>query len=150
MPVDLDMLEPVAPSEDEKKAAGESARLLARVARSGKSLRVRTGDGEAVSLDLPPLAVGLLLRLLTEMAQGHAVTLIPYHAELTTQSAADLLGVSRPFVIKEIGEGRIPVHMVGTHRRIYFKDLMRYKHRVDEARQRTLDELAADSEGYPE
>jgi excisionase family DNA binding protein len=80
------------------------------------------------------------------MAQGNALTLIPFHAELTTQSAADLLGVSRPFIIKQIEEGRIPAHMAGTHRRIYFRDLMDYKRKSDAARHAALDELAAESE----
>jgi excisionase family DNA binding protein len=76
------------------------------------------------------------------MAQGHAVTLIPMHAELTTQQAADFLGVSRPFVIKEIEEGRLAARKVGTHRRVLFNDLLNYRRTLDEKADRAMDRLA--------
>lgn len=76
------------------------------------------------------------------MAQGNAVTLIPIHAELTTQQAADFLGVSRPFVIKEIEEGRLPARKVGTHRRVLFRDLLDYRRQLDEKAERAMDRFA--------
>lgn len=141
----LKRMEPVAPSPADAKAAGEAVRRLNRLVQADQSLRLAP-EADGVPVELPPVAVALLMRLLKDLAAGNAVTLIPIHAELTTQMAADLLGVSRPFVIKLIDENRLPHHMAGTHRRILFKDLMAYKRAMDAARDTALQELADDSQ----
>jgi excisionase family DNA binding protein len=97
-------------------------------------------------LVLPVAAVRLLGALLTELAKGNAVTLVPYHAELTTQEAANILNVSRPFVISLLESGQVPYHKVGTHRRIRFADLMIYKRRRDAESEKALREIAAISQ----
>lgn len=87
------------------------------------------------------MAVRLLLDILEQMSRGNAVTFIPIHAELTTQQAADVLNVSRPFLIKLIEEGVLKHRKVGTHRRIRYDDLMTYKHDIDNKRLKALEEL---------
>ena len=77
------------------------------------------------------------------MAHGNAVTIIPVHAELTTQEAANMLNISRPSLIQLLEESKIEYRRVGTHRRVRFEALMRYKRQADEARKAALAELAA-------
>jgi len=137
---------PVTPTEKDARLARESAQRLARVVRKGRSLRLAPEGKHAQCVELPAPAVALLLRMLNDMGRGQAVTLIPSDATLTTQQAADLLGVSRPFLIKEIEAGRLPCRKVGSHRRILFSDAMAYKRRAYEDRSRALDELAAESQ----
>ena len=92
---------------------------------------------------IPVTAFRLLNSILTEMAKGNAVTLIPIHAELTTQQAADILKVSRPFLIEQLEKGNIPFRKIGTHRRVMFKDLMEFKRTMDHNRLEALEELSA-------
>lgn len=137
-------IEPVAPTANEALLARESSRLLASHVGESRDLKIQIIEDEqpAESLSLPASAVRLLVALLTEMAEGNAITLIPVHAELTTQQAADLLHVSRPYLIRLLDERAIPYRKVGTHRRVLFSDLMAYKKQVEEARLTALDQLA--------
>ncbi len=137
--------ESVAPSEADAQLARESSRLLS-TRKLGKraSIRLRLEDGdEGEAVVVPTSAVRLFLRLLTEMSQGNSVCLIPTHAELTTQQAADLLNVSRPYIVKLLDEGKIPSRSVGKYRRVRFDDLMAYKRKDEAARLKTLEELSA-------
>lgn len=134
-------LDAAAPNDQEAALALESSRRLSPFVERDVRVRVEA-DGEGVEVMLPAGVMKLLVRLLSEMAAGKAVTVVPIHAELTTQQAADLLGVSRPFLIQRLEGGEIPFRRVGTHRRVLFRDLLAYKKRIDQARRETLDKLA--------
>jgi excisionase family DNA binding protein len=114
-------------------------------AKPKKSLRVRIEpeNEPEESISIPVTAFRLLNGILIEMAKGNAVTLIPVHAELTTQQAAQILNVSRPFLIEQLEKSVIPYRKVGTHRRVMFKDLMEYKQTMDRNRVNALEELSA-------
>ena len=131
------------PSEADALLARESVRTLGPLAT--KPLRIQL-EGSNQIVELPVGAVRMLVDLLAEMAAGHAVTIIPIHAELTTQQSADLLGVSRPFLIEQLEKKAIPFRKVGSHRRIRFGDLQAYKLHMDAERTKALDELAAEAQ----
>jgi excisionase family DNA binding protein len=128
----------IQPSEADVQLARTSSRALGPLAQH--SLRVQI-EGQAEPVEIPAPAVRMLVDLLVEMAAGNAVTLIPVHAELTTQQAAEILGVSRPFVISQLEAGNLKFHKVGTHRRVHFLDVMAYKQRMTSERKKALDEL---------
>jgi excisionase family DNA binding protein len=136
--------ETAPPTEDESRLARESGRQLSQLlgANGESQVFIRAGDQSEREIAIPAPAVRLLVDVLTEMAKGNAVTLMPVLAELTTQQAAEFLNVSRPFLVNLLEEGKIPYRKVGTHRRILVSDVMAHKQQVDKQRLKTLEELA--------
>jgi excisionase family DNA binding protein len=131
------------PSDTEVILATETMRVLAsRKTREGLRLRL-VDDPQGRTIELPASSVVILVRVLEEMGKGNAVTILPVHAELTSQEAADLLNISRPSLIDLLQRGEIPFRKVGTHRRVRFDDVMAYKRKADAARRAALEELAA-------
>lgn len=137
------LLTPSLPSEADAEVAKESSRVLAAFLPKKSALRVRLlDDPRKETVALPASAVRLLVRILEETARGNAITLIPVHAELTTQQAADMLNISRPSLIQLLDEGKIEFRRVGTHRRVRFEALMAYKRAREAERRAALAELA--------
>jgi excisionase family DNA binding protein len=136
---------PALPSEADAVLAKETSRMLASHIRDSDPIELKIPDLPSAegTLRLPVSAVRLLVRILEEMARGNAVTLIPVHAELTTQEAAEMLNISRPSLIQLLDEGKIDYRRVGTHRRVRFEGLMKYKRGAEAARKAALEELAA-------
>lgn len=137
------------PTDAEASMARESSRLLSlylRTAEDSQSIRIIDQAGEHETVKVPTAAFRLLIDILSEMAQGNAISIIPVHAELTTQQAADMLNVSRPYLIKLLDSGNIPFHRVGTHRRVCYRDLVAYKSKTDDNRYNILKELAAEAQ----
>ncbi|WGW11770.1 excisionase family DNA-binding protein [Saxibacter everestensis] len=97
--------------------------------------------GEHVTV--PKGAVEMMMRVLAKMAAGEGVTIVPSHAELTTQQAANMLNVSRPHLIKLLQQGKIDFKMVGTHRRVRADSLRKYLRADDSKRRDAADELTA-------
>jgi excisionase family DNA binding protein len=91
---------------------------------------------------LPNNLYSFLLRLLADLRAGNAVTILQSRHELTTIEASKILGMSRQFLVQLLEKGEIPFHKVGTHRRLYVRDVIAYKARRDTSRRKTLDDLA--------
>lgn len=127
------------------RSSKELASLLPKEGEEEVQFIVRKGKQEFV-LAIPAGAVRLLLGILTQMSEGNAVTLIPINAELTTQEAADLIHVSRPFLVRLLESGDIPHHKVGTHRRIKLTDLMIYKKKMEEESRKAREELTREAQ----
>lgn len=134
-------------SEEEREALENLRRIVATNAEGG---RLELADGrsrEVRSVVLTPRLAALLGQILEALSRGDSVAVVPRHAMLTTQQAADLLNVSRPFLVKLLERGDIPFERVGRHRRIRAGDLEAYMRHRDEERSRVLDELfAADAD----
>lgn len=128
-------------SPEESELARTSSRLLAACIGHGKTARLRVIDGDGV-IEVPVAALRMLVDILTNMAAGNAMSLVPIHAELTTQQTADFLNVSRPYVVGLLERGELPHHKVGTHRRVRFSDLMAYKEAQLQKSKAALTELA--------
>ena len=131
------------PTIEEAEEAKISSRALSKYASNDRlNMKIILNGNETEDLILPGSAVNMLLEVLTEMSKGNAMTLMPIDAELSTQQAAEILNVSRPYLVNLLEQGEIAFRKVGTHRRVMAKDVFDYKQRVDSERLKALDELA--------
>ena len=136
---------PAPPTEREAELARDSSRLLAACIGRGPTARLRVIDAEG-DIEVPVSALRMLVDILANMAEGNAVSIVPVHAQLTTQQAADFLGVSRPYLVGLVEKGELPHEKVGTHRRIYFRDLLAYRKRRMGKSKAALDALATQAQ----
>lgn len=142
-------LDPVAATPADLTALVGIEEFLKRARESDQAkrcLKLVGPDGTAV--ELPETVLRLLRRMIPHLMRGDALSLVPVHAELTTQQAADILNVSRPFLIGLLEQGEIPYTKTGKHRRIKFRDLMRYKEIRDANRHEALDRLTRLSQEF--
>jgi excisionase family DNA binding protein len=141
-----DLLAPLA-TDQEAEMAKVAQRCLMAALDHSRAQRIALVDEkgsltDAPVLELPPQALRFFAEMLGMMAQRRPVMLVPQSHELTTQDAAALLNVSRPFVIKEIESGRLRCRKVGRHRRIEFEELRRYQAAQRAESERAFKELA--------
>ena len=130
------------PDDETVKLARASAAELSRLLDQSPDFDRAHVKIDGHDLILPLQALVLLQSLLAELARGNAVTVVPLHAELTTQQAADFLNVSRPYLIGLLEKGELNFTKVGTHRRVLFKDLKTYRKLMKERSYAAMDELA--------
>src|SRR5580700_6283030 len=109
--------------------------------------KLRESEAKLIGADgkteiLPNNLYSFLLRLLADLRAGNSVTILQSRHELTTAEASKILGMSRQYLVQLLDKGEIPFHKVGTHRRLYVRDVLAYKARRDTTRRKTLDDLA--------
>ncbi len=135
------------PNESDADLARTASSKIIPLVREQKPQTVHLTfvDGQ-VSIVLPIGSLEMFNSILEAMAAGHGVMVFPQHTELTTMEAADILNVSRPYLIKLLEAGDIPYHKVGRHRRIRLEDVMQYKQEIDLRREEILDQMVAEAE----
>jgi excisionase family DNA binding protein len=144
------------PDAHDIRLAAESSRALSGLTQTtGDLLLTVTGEGGFNrQVRIPASALRFLFTALSEMASGNAVSLLPAYAELTTQQAADMLNVSRPYLVGLLENGEMSFRKVGVQRRVLLKEVLAYKARTDIDRRAALDALAQQAQelklGYDE
>lgn len=134
---------PKIPSPEDIELAAASKSILTGeidLEKQFQELKIKQ-NGSEEWVKVPSSAYQLLIDILAQISQGNGVAIVPVKSELTTQQAANLLNVSRPYLIKLLESEKIPYRQVGKHRRILARDLYQYKNQIDRDRERTLDEL---------
>jgi excisionase family DNA binding protein len=134
----------IAPGRQDIESIKRVAKNLA--AHPDPNRYVLVDDADRIQVQLPASLVRVLVEAANQLAQGNSVAILHYEQELTTQQAADLLSVSRPYLIKLLENGQIPYHHVGSHRRIRIGDLLEYKRSRDRLRRDHLNEMVRVSE----
>ena len=138
--------EPIAATEQERPNIAKVEDFFTRLDNEYKPSLLRLVSSAGEEIDLPESVFHLLRQLVHDLAQGNSVTIVPVHKELTTQEAADILNVSRQYLVELLSAGAIPFTLVGTHRRIRFGDLIDYKERRDSNRREGLSRLTKKSQ----
>lgn len=137
--------EPVVPTKQDMQVASEVMSEL-KSAKGKPPAKYKLTNSSGFQIELSKGAFTLLVQILSEMSKGNGIMVMPIHAELTTQQAADFLNVSRPFIIGLLEKGQIPFRTVGRHRRVRLEDIVNYRKSIDSKRFAALDELAAQAQ----
>jgi excisionase family DNA binding protein len=138
-------LDAKVPTDEEIALAKQAAPQLADLLGKSKKIEIRIGAND-VPLLLPASSLRLLADILAQIGSGNAVTVLPVETELTTQQAADILNVSRPYLVKLLEEGTLPHRSVGTRQRVLLCDVLTYKQATANARAKVLEELTAQAQ----
>jgi excisionase family DNA binding protein len=141
----------VSLSDQDAELLAQASRLMGEALDRSRARRIalveeRDDGGDIVRLEVPPATLRLLSQILALMARQQTFVLYPESSELTTKQAAEVLGVSRPFLIRVLEAGQIPFRKVGRHRRVLMQDVLAYKKTMQIKRRAALDELVKASE----
>lgn len=136
------------PTPEESKVAGEVLqKLTSHLSRARNvDLTLSASKRNVEHVPIPERAVEMLAEILRQMAAGNAIAILPVRQEITTQEAAELMNVSRPYVVALVEKGELPCHKVGSHRRIPLAALLAFKAKADAERDKALDFLVAQAQ----
>lgn len=135
------------PTESDADLARTACSKIVSLLRERKPQKLHLTFAEGnESVVLPSGSLEIFSSMLEAMAAGHGVIVFPLHAELTTMEAADILNVSRPYLIRLLENKEIPFRLVGRHRRIRLDDIVEYKERTDREREAILNQMVAEAE----
>lgn len=128
------LLKPIEPTAEDTRQATEAI--------------TRLSSGKLDTSQLPDIVAKLLPQMLSVIADGRALAVVPHDSDLTPNQAARYLNVSRPFLLRLLNEGKIPFHRVGSNKRIHLRDLKDYRVKQDEESEKALAELAAQAQEF--
>lgn len=139
------VLDPMTPTERDARFASAGSRTLARLLSQDEEIHLRPGATDADEITLPAGVARLFQDVLEQVGRGQSVVVLPVESELTTSQAAEMIGVSRPFMVRLLEQGDMPFYLVGTHRRVRLGDVLAYR-RERERRMAVMQELVAETE----
>lgn len=138
------------PTKAEQKAAKKSLESFFDISESldkrKKTISIEVNDNEDQRIEVPAKVFDMLKFILSNIAEGKAFSIIPLESELSTQQAADMLNVSRPFLVKQLEAGAIPFTKVGKHRRVLLQHLLEYKEQMEATREQALLNLSREAQ----
>ena len=135
-----------APAPRRRPQAAAPADVLAFLADCLSDIPYKLVSDSGESVDLPDEMVSVIGDVAREMSRGYEVAVLSRQRAVTTQEAADILGVSRPYVVKLLESGQMPFHHAGTHRRVELQDVLDYKEKRDQVRRDSLRALTQESQ----
>ena len=149
----LRRMTPVAAPAEQQAEVAAFSKAVGGAARVKKAVTFQLVGPKGEGVPVPEAVLAIIARVAEVLARGDSITLVPVGKELTTQQAADLLNVSRQYLVRLLNEGRIAYTKTGKHRRLKIETVLTFKEERDRARKAGLDELAAVSQelgGYTE
>jgi excisionase family DNA binding protein len=128
------------PKDSEQQQLAELYRTLIH---DGTAVLIGPDDSR---INIPPSIYDVLVKVVETMQEGKAIAVVPLMEQLSTQSAADFLGVSRQFLVRELEKDKIPFHYAGSHRRLYFGDVLKYRQERIKGRRASIDRMAQNAQ----
>jgi excisionase family DNA binding protein len=135
--------EPIRISQPVESEQPKMAELYRMLIQSGTAALVGPDNNR---IDLPPSIYSALVKVVETMQEGKSIAVVPLMEQMSSQAAADFLGVSRQFLVRELEAGKLPFHYAGTHRRLYLKDVLEYRTSRMKSRRASIDRIAQQSQ----